>query len=385
MRIFGIILAAAIVGATIGAAVAYVEVLPGGAMTARPAAGLNQAKAHAGGDPIVSVGEPLYQFGAMQRGTTKSHEFIVVNDGKSPLTLRVLSTTCKCTVGNVSNEPIPPGGSVGVKLEWSALINPGPFRQTATIETNDPLTPKIELSVEGEVTEATGIYPPDFMFDKVTAGDEKSADVFIMAFSQDDLKVSAPEFTNTETRDFFDVSIESAKPADLPNPKAKAGVRVRVTTKPGLRLGRFDQWLAVKTNIPDAEKVKIPVIGRVIGNISIHGRMWNEDQGVLRLGRVQSSEGIEAPLNIVIRGEDADKVELSVGSVDPPELVAKLGEPKKIKENLVHVPLVIEIPPGTPPMARLDIDQHDEARVVLKTTHPDVPEMVLGVRFVVEK
>ena len=49
------------------------------------------------------------------------------------------------------------------------------------------------------------------------------------------------------------------------------------------------------------------------------------------------------------------------------------------------MPLVIEIPPGTPPMARLDIDQHDEARVVLKTNQPDMPEMVLGVRFAVER
>ena len=56
-----------------------------------------------------------------------------------------------------------------------------------------------------------------------------------------------------------------------------------------------------------------------------------------------------------------------------------------MKDTLIHVPLVIEIPPGTPPMARLDIDQHDEARVVLKTNHPDVPEMVLGVRFAVER
>ena len=235
--------------------------------------------------------EPIYQFGAMQRGTTKSHEFVVHNVGKSPLTLSVGSTTCKCTIGNVSNDPIPPGGSVKVKLEWSALVNPGPFRQTATIITNDPLHSRIELSVEGEVTEATGIYPPDFMFDKVTAGDAKSADVYIMAFAQDELKVGDPEFSNTETRKFFDVSVEPIEPKDLPNPKAKAGVRVRVTTKPGLRLGRFDQWLSLTTNIPDAEKVKIPIIGRVIGNISIHGRMWNEDQGVLRLGRVKSSAG----------------------------------------------------------------------------------------------
>ena len=73
---------------------------------------------------------------------------------------------------------------MSVKLEWSALVNPGPFRQSATIVTNDPLHPRLDLSVEGEVTEATGIYPPDFTFDKVTAGDTKAADVYIMAFAR---------------------------------------------------------------------------------------------------------------------------------------------------------------------------------------------------------
>lgn len=385
MRIPAVILVAAVVGATVGAAIAYVEVRPGGTGAVRSSTSPGKTASSAGTAPRIEVDQPLYQFGAMQRGTTKSHEFEFRNIGQSPLTLNVGGTSCKCTIGNVSNAPIPPGGSVKVKLEWSALVNPGPFRQTATILTNDPLNSRVELSVEGEVTEATGIYPPDFMFDKVTAGDARTADVFVLAFAQDELKVSEPEFSNTETRKFFDVSVEPLPPADLPNPKAKAGVRVRVTAKPGLRLGRFDQWLAVSTNIPDAERINIPIVGRVVGNISIHGRMWNEDQAVLRLGRVKSSEGVTAPLNIVIRGEDAESVELSVVSVDPPELVAKLGEPKKVKDMLVHVPLVIEIPPGTPPMARLDIDQHDEARVVLKTNHPDIPEMVLGIRFAVER
>jgi hypothetical protein len=206
-----------------------------------------------------------------------------------------------------------------------------------------------------------------------------------MAMAQDDLKVTHPELSNIETRQFFDVKLEPIDPKSLPNPQAKAGVRLRLTSKPGLRLGRFDQWLAVSTNIPDAEQIKIPVVGRVVGNISIYGRMWNEDQGVLRLGRVKSSEGVKAPLTVVIRGDDAETVKLSIASVDPPELMARLDEPKKVKDSLMHVPLEIEIPPGTPPMARLDIDQHDEARVVLKTNQPGIPEMVLGVRFAVER
>lgn len=384
MRILGVIAVAAIVGVTVGAAIAYIEVRPGGTMPAATPTAATPANAPSGG-PRVEVKQPLYQFGTMQRGTTKSHEFVVHNVGDSPLTLRVGSTTCKCTIGNVSEAPIEPAKTVNVKLEWSALINPGPFRQTATILTNDAVSPKVELSVEGEVTDATGLYPPDFMFDKVTAGESKVADVYVMALAQDDLKVDSPEFSNTETRQFFDVAVEPMEPKDLPNPKAKAGSRIRVTAKPGLRMGRFDQWLAVKTNIPDAEQIKIPIFGRVIGNVSIHGRLWNEDQGVLRLGSIKSSEGLETPLNIVVRGDHAGDAKIELSSVDPPELVVKLGEPKKVKDTLTHVPMTVEIPRGTPPMARLDIDQHDEARIVLKTNLPDVPEIVLGVRFAVER
>lgn len=384
MKLFPLVVAAVLVGASIGAAIAYVEVRPGGGTTPRPSM-TNTSSPSPNGAPQVEVKEPIYQFGAMQRGTTKSHEFVVHNIGQAPLTLRVLSTTCKCTIGDVSQEPIPPGDTVNVKLEWSALINPGPFRQVATIETNDPVHPKIELSVEGEVTEATGIYPPDFLFDRVTAGQTKTADVYVMALAQDDLQIGSPEFSNIETREFFNVSIEPMDPKQLPNPRAKAGARIRVTAKPGLRMGRFDQWLAVSTNIPDAEKIKIPISGRVVGNVSIHGLMWNEDQGVLRLGKVKSSEGIQQALHILVRGEQAADAKIEVSSTDPPELKAVLGEPKKESDSLVRVPITVEIPPGTPPMARLDIDQHDEARIVLKTNLPDVPEIVLGVRFTVER
>ena len=61
----------------------------------------------------------------MQRGTSKSHEFVFRNTGKSPLTVRVGATSCKCTVGKVSKNRFAPGESVPVKLEWSALVNPG--------------------------------------------------------------------------------------------------------------------------------------------------------------------------------------------------------------------------------------------------------------------
>ena len=385
MRLLTLIVISALFGTAFGTALAYLDVRPT-ASTAAPARATAATNAlTAAAAPRVEVDESAFEFGTMQRGTKMSHEFTFRNVGTAPLTLSVLSTTCKCAIGNVSDEPVPPGGSVGVELEWKALTSPGPFRQSAQIETNDPLQSRVSISVEGEVTEASGIWPPDFIFDKVTAGKEESADVFVMALAQDELSISDATLSNEATRPHFDILIEPVQRDALPNPKAKQGVRVRLTAKPGLPLGHFDQYLSLTTNIPDARQLDIPVLGRVVGNITVHGRLWSEPRGALMLGNVKSADGTVATLNLVIRGQGAGDVQMEVAAVDPPELVATLGEPKQFKSTLVHVPLAVEIPPGTPPMVRLDTDQSDGGRITLKTTHPDAPELVLRVQFTVQR
>jgi hypothetical protein len=321
----------------------------------------------------------------MQRGTTRSHDFTIKNVGTEPLRLSVGQTSCKCTLGDVTGKPIPPGESTHVRLEWSAKSEQGPFRQSAIVETNDPRLSKIELTIEGEILEASGVAPPDLMFDKVAAGKSKAAEVFVMSMLQDELQISDAQMSDPATRDKFDVQIEPVERDKLPNPSAKDGVRITVTAKPGLAVGRFDQWLTLRTNLPEAEKLEIPVIGRVVGDISMFGTGWNEEQGVLTIGRVKSSEGRKAKMNVMIRGPGAADVTLKIESRDPEELSVALGQPKQLKDTLVHVPLEIEVPAGTRPMVRLDTAQGDEGRIILSTNHPTIRELVLGVRFAVER
>ena len=386
MRILGIILAAAIVGTLVGGAVAYVEVrsdvdpvneLPGELQVAARAS--NEAL------PKAEVVEPHFNFGTMQRGTTKSHEFEIRNAGVAPLKLRAGATTCKCTLSEVSEDAIAPGATTRVKVQWTAKSDNGPFRQTASIFTNDPLRPSLELSVDGEILSASGVEPPDLGFGKVAVGDSATAQVYVMSMLQDDLTVSAPELSDAATRDRFDVKIEPVDTKDLPNKSAKRGVRVTVTAKPGLPVGRFAQWLSVKTNLADAETLEIPVQGQIVGDISVHGTGWSEEQGALKIGSVKSSEGYKGKLNIVIRGEDADKVAFQLKSADPPELKVTVGEPRKLKDTLVQVPLEIELPPGMRPMVRLDTAQGEPGHIVLSTTHPKIKELALGVHFAVER
>lgn len=387
MRILTVIFVAGVVGLVVGGAVAYVEVsaIPDATGLPNTASTPIASPRREDSAPRVQVDQADHNFGTMEQGRTKSHTFVLRNVGTAPLTLHVLGTSCKCTVGQVTEKPIPPGESGTVTLEWTARVGSGPFRQTASIQTNDPLSSQIELAVHGDVTEAEGIEPSEFMFNTIPVGEEKSAQVYLMAMLQDDLSVSEPHLLDPLTADKFDIKVEPIAQAELPNPKAKAGVRITLTAKRELPVGHLHQWLVLKTNLKDGEQLEIPVSGRVVGDIDVRGISWNEEQGALLLGRVKSSEGKQETINLLVRGPEAESVKFDVASTDPPELKATVGAPKRLREDFVHVPLTIEVPIGTRPMVRTDTAQGEAGRIVLRTTHPKIKELVISVRFSVER
>jgi hypothetical protein len=89
-------------------------------------------------------------------------------------------------------------------------------------------------------------------------------------------------------------------------------------------------------------------------------------------------------LNLAIRGDLAQSTELEVAETDPPELKATLGERRRISDQLVHMPLVVELPKGTPPMVRTGEPASTDAKIVLKSNNPKASEILLRVHFTVE-
>jgi hypothetical protein len=385
MRILTIILIAALVGSAIGGAVGYVEVSSDPDTVAALAGDPAAPPEPQGKSARVEVVEPHFNFGQMERGREKSHEFLIRNTGDAPLTLTVGQTSCKCTLSKVDSGAVPPGGTTHVKLQWSAKSDQGPFRQTATIITNDPRQRDVTLTIDGEIVEASGVQPPDLGFDKVAVGETKTAEVYVMAMLQDDLTVSSTELTDETTRDKFDIKIEPVERDKLPLKTARAGVRITLTAKPGLPIGRFNQYLTLNTNLKEGEKLHIPVLGRVVGDISVHGQHWLEEQGALLLGQVKGKTGKKDRVSLVVLGENVEDIKFEVGSVDPPELKVTIGEPNRLNPSLLRVPVEIEVPSGTRPMVRLGTAQGEEGRIVLNTTHPKMKELALGVRFAVER
>ena len=67
-------------------------------------------------------------------------------------------------------------------------------------------------------------------------------------------------------------------------------------------------------------------------------------------------------------------------------LAVKLGETTYSELSAVsRTRLTVRIPPGTPPATHLGSGQGALGRIILETSHPDVPRLEIRVRFAVEK
>lgn len=413
MKLFPLIAISLIVGAAVGAALAYVErgevapgllplasvddVLPASSGSADPAAAASGPAL-----PGASVDSETHDFGVMQRGSTKSHEFLFTNKGGSPLRLEVGSTTCKCTLGDVSERPLEPGESAPVKLEWVAKSQPGEFRQIATVITNDPRKPAIDLTVEGVVVETAGLQPEELVLGNLKADEVGTATVYLATYSTApdapplEAEVSVPE--GTPMADRYEFTVEPVSAEEVPLERATSGVKISVKAGPGLPIGYITEWVQVDTNLSEdgttrsdgmGMVLQVPLLGHVEGDISLHGAGWSKERGLLNLGKVAASEGKVAKLRISFKGEHASTTTAELGSVDPEWLEIELGEPERVRDGVFHQPMTVRIPPGRQPEVRSGTGAENggvgagDARLRLKIDHPTTSELDVKVRFVI--
>lgn len=90
-----------------------------------------------------------FDFGVvtLKEAAGTEHRFILTNTSDHPISLVRQTSTCRCTVAELPQDPIPPGGrmELPVKTNWSGL----PGRQSAmvTLHTDDPNRPALRLVV----------------------------------------------------------------------------------------------------------------------------------------------------------------------------------------------------------------------------------------------
>ncbi len=98
-----------------------------------------------------------WDFGPVESGKIKEHDFTIKNEGTLPLQIKDVSTSCGCTVSQVKRNMLQPGESTSLNVKFDSKGYHGPVRQFVYVDTNAPGEPVIRFVIKADVFGA----PPD--------------------------------------------------------------------------------------------------------------------------------------------------------------------------------------------------------------------------------
>jgi len=100
--------------------------------------------------PIFSFEEEEWNFGPISDGDVVDHDFIFTNTGKAPLIISSAQGSCGCTVPKYSNEPIAPGSTGVISVQFNSKGKVGSQEKTVTLSANTVPNTKI-LKIRAQV------------------------------------------------------------------------------------------------------------------------------------------------------------------------------------------------------------------------------------------
>jgi hypothetical protein len=389
MKAWHVVVLAAVAGVALGSGMSWARF--GHSPPFRPVSDQAPSPEAAVDRPKVWVDETFHDFGRVDRDSQLEHKFRFKNIGDRTLTLKPGGTTCaKCTIAELSQPEVAPGETVDVTVIYKTTFSQPTFRQTARVLTNDPEQPRVELNISGVVTSRFSVVPEGINLSKVSSNAISKGEVRIFSFLTDEIEVTAHEFTEPGSAPYFEVETGPLARDQLNEPEARGGCRVQVTLKPGLPLGPIRQTIRLTLRmqgIEDTPAVDVSIYGTVESDLSIVGPGWDAEHARLTMGSkgvVESGRGTTSKLLVLVRGEHRHEVTLKPIKIEPSWLKVTVEPPSDLASGPVtQIPLVIEIPKGTPPVNHRGSDQGKYGEIVLETTHPDLQQIRISLQFVV--
>ncbi|MGB8854387.1 MAG: DUF1573 domain-containing protein [Pirellulales bacterium] len=338
----------------------------------------------------VEVGETTYAFGMVGTGGSGTHDFVIRNVGSGPLTLRRGATSCTCTISDfdaadgeesAAEKVVPPGDSTKVTLLWKGKGPGGPFRQQATILTDDPRRPEVVFVVEGTIVPTWKAVPEAVLLPRVSSATGEQAEVRLFTFGPQPPQVERLFVEHAQADQFFSLASSPLPAADVAaEPGATGGLLLTIVIRPGLPLGPLRTSIEAVLRLPEEVAVSVPVEATVGGDLVLAGAEWDSSRQALLLGTVSSRKGLRTQIFITARGPHRDRVKPVVREVVPDSLDVAIGEPMPIGEGgAVRIPVSVVIPAGSRAANHLCSEQGPAGRIVLDTGHPDSPTLTIPV------
>lgn len=117
---------------------------------AQPQAVAAEGTAPAGPTTTMTFEQTDYDFGSVKEGEKVQHTYKFKNTGSEPLIISGAKGSCGCTVPKWPSEPIPPGGTGVIDVQFDSKGKPGKQTKRVTVNANT-IPAQTFLNISGNV------------------------------------------------------------------------------------------------------------------------------------------------------------------------------------------------------------------------------------------
>jgi hypothetical protein len=98
---------------------------------------------------VIAFASTVHDYGTIEQGADGSYEFKFTNQGKTPLILNNVRSSCGCTVPSWTKEPVQPGAGGSIKVVYNTA-SIGAFNKSITVSSNAKNS-DVNLQIKGNV------------------------------------------------------------------------------------------------------------------------------------------------------------------------------------------------------------------------------------------
>ena len=324
---------------------------------APPAAGEPTAAPATAPAPKLVAVESVKDVGKVAKGEKVKVDFELRNDGPVDLLLSEVRPTCGCTVASFDAR-IAPGAVGKIHAEIDTVDFAGAIAKTITVLSNDPVQPRITLTIKARVEPQINAFPGYARFVHVQNQAPVTVKQWLWTDNFEDLKVlevkSPYKFVQAT---FRPATVEERRP-EAPSPNQWI---IETTIQPDAEVGALRDFLVVKTNHPKQKELRLAMTGFVRPLLSVTPLV--ADFGTLEL----SAASQDLSLVLVNFGEAAIEIQgvtASVAGVEAKIKPIEAGRRWEVKLTLT----------GKMPKGRID------ATVKIETDSPLQPTLQVPLR-----
>ncbi|MBI2425615.1 MAG: DUF1573 domain-containing protein [Candidatus Hydrogenedentes bacterium] len=208
--------------------------------------------------PKISSPEAIFNFGEVDNSGDVIHDFVIKNEGDTPLSIQNVKTSCGCTVAELKKKVLEPAEETTVSAKFSLKGKTGQQTKIITVESDDPANPQFALQLQGTAIAAVMLEPNLVNFGRVV-GDEVNERVVDIKIMKDDISFN---ITGVE-------SPSDKLTTEIKTIEAGKHFQLAVRTNAGIGEGSLTSKITLLTDNPKHASFQLSVFGNVIGALEV--------------------------------------------------------------------------------------------------------------------